>query len=619
VKNKFLLTLSIIFISLIFIYPLFYNKYYSYRDTFLYVIPLKFFFIQELKCGILPWYNPYNGGGEYFLSNPQVNPFYPLNYLFFLPPHIAFQLYQLFQILIFFIGAYILSKSYGAENFSIFYGFSVVFSGLFLSLWDLSFEMGCLSFSFLTLWSLKEKKYNLFILFISLMFFSGEPFTFFLFLLFLIFFIFAEKMDFKKILKPFAISFLFFLGIILLTISILPSTTRTEKESLSFEGITYKKILSLPAGTSSFYNTNEHSYIPILFFGTSIFFNFLQALFSKGKNKYYLFPFLFFLILSMGTNGIFSFLYKVPPFSFLRYPERFLSLALIPMAVGSFEKKEKKLTPFLLHLFLIIISYILFFPKSFIFLLPLISLFLLFLIPYNSKLLIFIPFFDFLLSIPLFTAQEFKIPKIQFDVKNPSTTRIFIPEKNINYLKYLYPNNYFTKESDLKGINSLDSYTNLFYPISTNFTPSPLPLKIYNESLKDKEFFLSCEFFGLIEKGELKWFKIKSKPIIEEEISNFKNLSDGFKFDLILKEEKEVVLRFLNLPYTKVKVNGKIIKINKNEKWIKFRLFSGKYNVNITFTPLILKLIYLLSLLLWLSFLCYLIIVWIMQLFSSSA
>lgn len=583
------------------------------------MIPLKFFLIEQLKDGQVPWYNPYNGGGEYFLLNPQVNLFYPLTYLFFLPPPIAFQLFQLFQILISFIGLYLLSKSYGLNEMeSIFNGFSVIFSGLFLSLWDLSFEMGCFSFSFLTLWSLKEKKYNFFILFISLMFFSGEPFTFFLFLLFLIFFIFIEKISFKDIFKPFTISFIFFFGILLLIIFILPYTTRTEKESLIFEGINYKKILSLPAGTASFYNTSEYSYIPILFFGTFLLFNFLQSLFSKGRNKYYFIPFFFFLILSMGTNGIFSFLYEIPPFSLLRYPERFLPLALIPMVLTSFEKKEKKLIPFFLHFSLIIISYILFFPKSFIFSLPLISLILLFFIPKDSKLL-FIPiFFDLVLSLPLFTIQEFKIPKIQFDIKNSVLTRIYIPEKNIIYLRYLYPNNYFTKESDLKGINSLESYTNLFYPISTNFTPSPLPLKIYNESLKDKEFFLSCEYFGVIEKEKLNWIKIKSVPIIEEEFSNFKILSDGFKFDLVLKEEKDIILRFLNLPFTKVKANGNIIKIDKKEKFIKFKLKEGNYNIKVSFTPITLKIIYFISLLLWFSFLCYLIIIWIMPLFSSS-
>ncbi len=615
-KNKFFLFFSIFFISLIFLYPLLFNKFYSFRDTFLYIIPLKFFLIEKLKDGQVAWYNPYNGGGEYFLLNPQINLFYPLTYLFFLPPHIAFQLFQLFQILICFIGIFLLSKSYGLnEKESIFSAFSVIFSGLFLSLWDLSFEMGCLSFSFLTLWSLKEKRYNFFLLFFSLIFFSGEPFTFFLFLLFLIFFVFIEKISFKKILKPFAILIVFFSGILFSIISILPYTTRTEKSSLVFEGINYKKILSLSSGTASFYNTNEYSYIPVLFFGTYIFFNFLQSLFSKGRNKYYLIPFFFFLILSMGTNGMFSFLYKIPPFSFLRYPERFLPLTLIPMVIESFEKKEKKLLPFLLHFSLIIISYILFFPKSFIFLLPLISLILLFLIPKDSKLLFFPIFFDLVLSLPLFTIQEFKIPKIQFDIKNPALKRIFIPEKNIIYLKYLYPNNYFTKESDLKGINSLESYTNLFYPISTNFTPSPLPLKIYNESLKDKEFFLSCEYFGIIEKEELKWLKIKSIPIIEEEFSNFKILSDGFKFDLVLKKEKDITLRFLNLPFTKVKANGNIIKVDKKDKFIKFKLKEGNYNIKVSFTPIILKIIYFISLLLWFFFLCYLIIIWIMQLF----
>ncbi|MEJ5167052.1 MAG: hypothetical protein WHV67_08510, partial [Thermoanaerobaculia bacterium] len=201
-KNKIILYLSILLISITFLYPLFFNKFYSFRDTTTYVIPLKTFLMEEIRNGRIPWWNPYNGGGEYFLPNPQVNLFYPLSYLFLLPPHIAFQIFQFFQIIICFLGVYLLSKSYNKNEIeAIGYGFSIVFSGLFLSLWDLPFEMGSISFSFFTLWTLKENKFKLFTLFLSLMFFSGEPFTFLIFLFFLIFFIFKENLDWNKTIK----------------------------------------------------------------------------------------------------------------------------------------------------------------------------------------------------------------------------------------------------------------------------------------------------------------------------------------------------------------------------------------------------------------------------------
>lgn len=609
IKNIFIF--SILIIALIFLYPLFFNKFYSFRDTFLYVIPLKSFTMEKIKDGFFPWYNPYNGGGEYFLANPQTNPFYPLSYFFLLPPHLGFQLYQFSQILFCFIGVYLLSKSYGKDEFkALSYAFSVIFSGIFLSLWDLTFEMGCISFLFLALWALKEKKFKFFLLFLSLMFFSGEPFTFFLSFLFIIFFIIIEKIEFKKFIKSIIFFVIFSSGIFFLIFSIIFDTIRTEKTSLVLEGLNYKKLLSLFGGSASFYNSYEYSYLPILFFGTFIFSSFLSGLFSS-KKKLYLMPFFFFLFLSMGNFGVLKFLFYFPPFSLLRYPERFLPLCIVPMLLIGMEKCGKKFLVFFIHFFLIILSFLFFPPKSLIFLFPLISFFLLIIISEKSKFLIFIPFLDLILSLPLFTVQKFEIPKLPYEFKKQPLFRIAIPEKNIIYFKYLYPNNYFTKESDLKGILSFESYTNLFYPVLTNYTPHPFPLKIYKEFSKDRDFILSCSLYGIIERDGLKWLKLKSAPLFESEIENLKIKGDGFEFKLNLKKKEKVILRFLNLKYTKVYANGKKIEIEKGEKWIKFNLKPGNYDIKISFTPLILKIFYLLSFLAWISFLCYLIIKWI--------
>lgn len=603
---------------MIFLYPLLFNKFYSFRDTTIYVIPLKHFLISEIKGGKIPWWNPYNGGGEYFLANPQVNLFYPLSYLFLLPPHIAFQLFQYFQILICFLGVYLLSRSFQkSELQAVSYGFSIIFSGFFLSLWDLPFEMGCISFSFLCLWALKENKMKHFILFLSLMFFSGEPFTFLLFLFFLIFFIISERIQFSKLLNPLLLFMVFSSGIILLSFNILIFSTRTQKETLIFEGIGIKKILSLAGGSASFYNLNEYTYLPVLFFGTFLFSNFLSGLFSKSK-KIYLIPFLFFLILSSGTSGFFNFFYSFPPFSLLRYPSRFLPLCLLPMLLISFEKRKNFLA-FLIHLFLIFLSFIFFLPKSLIFAIPVLSLILIFFLKENSKFLIFIPLLDLIISLPLFTIQNLRIPELPFKFKNPALFRVYVPDKDINYIRYLYPANSFTKESDFKGILALDSYTNLFYPVSTSYTPHPFPPKKYKDFSKKEDFLISCQYFGFIDKDGLKWQKLKSKNLVEPEVENFKLKGDGFEFKLILKEEKEIILRFLKLPYTKVLANGEKIPVEKEENWIKFKLKEGNYLIKVNFTPLFLKIFYFLSLIAWILFLCYFIIKWITSLFSSSA
>ena len=583
-------------------------------------MPLKYFTMERLKEGIIPWYNPYNGGGEYFLSNPQTNFFYPLSYLFVLPPQIGFQLYQFFQILFCFIGVYLLSKSYGkGEIQAISYGFSVIFSGIFLSLWDLTFEMGCLSFLFLSLWALKVKKKDFLLLFLSLMFFSGEPFSFFFSFLFIFFFIIVEKIEFKKYIKSIIFFTIFSSGIVFLILSIIFDTTRTEKSSLIFEGLNYKKILSLISGTASFYNSNDYSYLPILFFGTHLFSNFLCGAFLKNKKNIYLVTFFFTLILSMGSFGIFKFLFYLPPFSLLRYPDRFLTFCIVPMLLIALEKKKNSKGAFLLHFTLILISFLFYAPKNIIFLIPTITIFFILIIPQKSKLIILIPFLDLILSLPLFTSVHFKIPTLPFDLKKQNFLRVSPPEKNLIYLKYLYPNNYFTKESDFKGIQALESYTNLFYPISTNYTPHPFPSKIYKNSYEEIDYKLSCKYIGIIEKERLKWHQINSFPLFEPEIENLRIKGDGFEFKVNLNKEEKIILRFLDLKYTKVFANGKKIEVEKDEKWIKFYLKPGNYDIKISFTPLILKILYLLSFLAWGIFLCYLIIKWIFLLFSYLA
>lgn len=220
------------------------------------------------------------------------------------------------------------------------------------------------------------------------------------------------------------------------------------------------------------------------------------------------------------------------------------------------------------------------------------------------------PVFDFALSFPLFTIQELKIPKLPYEYKNPALFRLYVPEKDIIFIRYLYPGNKFTKESDERAISALDSYTNLFYPISTSYTPHPFPLKKHKKFYKNEDFLLSCEYFGFIEKNELKWQKLKSKPIIEPEPESFKLCGDGFEFEIVLPEDREIIIRFLNLPYTKLFINGKKFELEKKENWIKFNLKEGNYKIKVIFTPILLKIIYFISFIAWILFLCYLIIEW---------
>lgn len=55
-------------------------------DPFFQFEPWRFYAKTRLLSGQIPFWNPYNGGGEPFLANPQTAIFYPLNFLYYLLP-----------------------------------------------------------------------------------------------------------------------------------------------------------------------------------------------------------------------------------------------------------------------------------------------------------------------------------------------------------------------------------------------------------------------------------------------------------------------------------------------------------------------------------------------------
>jgi hypothetical protein len=79
--------LALFFISIFFFYDLFDGKYLlTERDLGPYFIPPRFFWIESIKHGNFPLWNPYQFSGHPFFANPQHGMLYPLNSLFFLFP-----------------------------------------------------------------------------------------------------------------------------------------------------------------------------------------------------------------------------------------------------------------------------------------------------------------------------------------------------------------------------------------------------------------------------------------------------------------------------------------------------------------------------------------------------
>ena len=86
-STVFLAVLTLFFSSILFFYDLLNGRYLlSERDLGLYFIPPRFFWVESIKKGDFPLWNPYQFSGHPFFANPQHAVLYPINGLFFLLP-----------------------------------------------------------------------------------------------------------------------------------------------------------------------------------------------------------------------------------------------------------------------------------------------------------------------------------------------------------------------------------------------------------------------------------------------------------------------------------------------------------------------------------------------------
>lgn len=86
-STDFLVVLTLFFSSILFFYDLLHGRYLlSERDLGPYFIPPRFFWVESIKKGDFPLWNPYQFSGHPFFANPQHAILYPINGLFFLLP-----------------------------------------------------------------------------------------------------------------------------------------------------------------------------------------------------------------------------------------------------------------------------------------------------------------------------------------------------------------------------------------------------------------------------------------------------------------------------------------------------------------------------------------------------
>src|SRR5262245_14389528 len=73
--------------------------FFFHRDNFSTHYPIKFVSAEAFRGGEIPYWNPFDGGGQPLAGNPNTLTFYPDNFLYLLlPAHVAFNLHFLVHL-----------------------------------------------------------------------------------------------------------------------------------------------------------------------------------------------------------------------------------------------------------------------------------------------------------------------------------------------------------------------------------------------------------------------------------------------------------------------------------------------------------------------------------------
>ena len=194
-------------------------KNFLLTDPVLQQIPWKYFAINKLKQGRIPWWNPYTHAGMPLLANFQAGVFYPLNFIFWLFDFLlAWTIYIVVQPFLGALFLYIFLRHHRLHSLSAAFScLAWVMGGFFLA-W---LEWGNLGHTLIwlpiSLWAIDKfsetKKFRfLFLnsLFLSLSFFAGH--------LQLVFYIVLANLAYalyRRVNLLFAISYLLFAAVVL--------------------------------------------------------------------------------------------------------------------------------------------------------------------------------------------------------------------------------------------------------------------------------------------------------------------------------------------------------------------------------------------------------------------
>lgn len=155
----------------------------TFRDHESYFLPLRWHTAETVRGGDLPLWNPWNGGGEPWLANPQTGVFYPPAWLFALLPFSrAYVLFLIFHLALLGWGSWTLFRRWTADPPAFVAALALMLSGPVFSLVDINNNLASFAWLPLVLRLAAERRERrdlrsllLLSLALALAFLGGEP------------------------------------------------------------------------------------------------------------------------------------------------------------------------------------------------------------------------------------------------------------------------------------------------------------------------------------------------------------------------------------------------------------------------------------------------------------
>lgn len=355
--------LALFFINTIFFYEVIYGDYLLVeRDLSVFFIPPKFFWLESIRNGEFPLWNPYNLFGVPFFASLQPAILYPINLIFLiLPFNSAFNWSIILHIFLGGVFVYFLLRDMDANEWASFIGaLSFMLGGYLLSVHNL------LSILISVVWTplimlffrraVKDGSFKNVLLtglFLSISFLGGNAEAVFGCLIALsIMAVFSKNIGGSGTIKAFiSLVIAIFIFFCISAVQLMPFL-ELSSYSIRSEGISFKEatIWSLaPWDIISFFITDPYDYyqnterywanqswLKTLYTGFLPFMLMAFYFLKGGKERLLWFVIIassFFFALG-GYNPLYYYIYSyVPFFNKTRYPVKFLYLAVIAISI----------------------------------------------------------------------------------------------------------------------------------------------------------------------------------------------------------------------------------------------------------------------------------------------